>query len=256
MLFLCIKNIEFYAEILFFIKIRSLKILGALVYNKNMKKFFHEKADCKHNLLQVRVITIILSIVTFVIIAYLVDIGCVDRFDLSIGATVRALRNNVTDIIFVAVTYAGNWQFVVSIALLLFIMPKTREDYGKPLAAASIGSVVVYKLLKGVFKRPRPDIYLHIINQDGWSFPSGHAMNCMVFYGLLIYLLRCRLNQDKTRTIWTVALSILIFTIGFSRVFVGVHYPTDIIGGWTAGFAILMTAVIIIDKTNEIKIGN
>ena len=111
------------------------------------------------------------------------------------------------------------------------------------LALAYLGGAALDQLLKLVFHRMRPETAGEVITVQGYSFPSGHAMMSLCFYGMLIYLLvheRSRL----TRLLGLVAAIVLISFIGLSRIYLGVHYPSDIVGGFTAGFVWLMANIL------------
>lgn len=191
------------------------------------------------------------AFVCFAFIAYIIINYNINSFDTTVRLWVYGLRTPLTKAIFIPCTYIGNWQTLVSFALLLIIIPKTRKNIGIPMAITALASTGLYSVMKMLFHRPRPDVALHLINQGGYSFPSGHSMNGLVFFGILIYLIRRNCRNKKTANVLTIILLVLTFAIGFSRVFVGVHYPTDILGGWSLGLAVVMLAMIVIDKLEE-----
>ena len=85
-------------------------------------------------------------------------------------------------------------------------------------------------ILKFVFQRNRP-IGINLIEETSYSFPSGHSLTAMAFYGFIIYLIYK--SNLKYKKIYVIALSILILLIGLSRVYLGVHFITDVLGGFT-----------------------
>lgn len=149
-----------------------------------------------------------------------------------------------------AVTYFGNWQTTIFIGGLLILYKKTRMKIGIPAAIMAIISVTMYTVLKPIFNRPRPDSALWLVVQHDASFPSGHSLNCLVFYGTIFYLIFTGIYRTKYRTPILVFLAVLIFSIGISRIYLGVHYPTDIIGGWSLGIFLLMLFSFWVDKSN------
>lgn len=149
-----------------------------------------------------------------------------------------------------AVTYFGNWQTTIFIAVLLILYKKTRMKIGIPAAIMAIISVTMYTVLKPIFNRPRPDSALWLVVQHDASFPSGHSLNCLVFYGTIFYLVFIGVYRTKYRIPILVFLAVLIFSIGISRIYLGVHYPTDIIGGWSLGIFLLMLFSFWVDKSN------
>lgn len=171
-------------------------------------------------------------------------------FDDAIRFKVYNIRNERLTIFVKAVTYFGNWQTTIIIAGLLILYKKTRMGIGVPAAIMAIISVTMYSVLKPIFNRPRPDRALWLVVQHDASFPSGHSLNCLVFYGTIFYLIFTGVYRTKYRTPILVFLAILIFSIGASRVYLGVHYPTDIIGGWSLGLFLLMLFSFWVDKNN------
>ncbi len=169
-------------------------------------------------------------------------------FDDKIRFQFYALRREWLTPIVKAVTYSGNWQPTVGVAVLLILIPRTRKPLGYPSAAMAIISVSVYSLLKIIFDRPRPDRALWLVIQHDASFPSGHALNCMIFYGAIIFLIYRGVYPTKHSKIIILCLSLLIISIGLSRIYVGVHYPTDVVAGWSFGIFLLIVFSFWVDK--------
>ncbi|MBR4020391.1 MAG: phosphatase PAP2 family protein [Firmicutes bacterium] len=188
------------------------------------------------------------AIICFGVIASQVVQNPVITFDETIRFWVYEQRSPFLNAIFIPVTYMGNWQTITVLATILILIPKTRRMIGLPFAIISLSSTVVYKVVKGVFERPRPELDVRLIPQGGFSFPSGHSMNCIVCFGILIYLIRRYCPNRKAANVLTVLLSLLIIGIGTSRVYVGVHFPTDVLGGWSLGLAFLMGSILILEK--------
>lgn len=188
------------------------------------------------------------ALICFAFIAFQVAPGEEIPFDEQIRHWVYAHRSSLLSAVFIPVTYMGNWQSITLLALILLAIPATRKKIGLPFALISLSSTVVYKLVKGIFQRPRPELDVRLIPQDGYSFPSGHSMNCIVCFGILIYLIRRYCPNQKVADILTVVLGMLIIGIGTSRVYVGVHFPTDVLGGWSLGLAFLLGSIIMLEK--------
>ncbi|MBR3785797.1 MAG: phosphatase PAP2 family protein [Firmicutes bacterium] len=188
------------------------------------------------------------ALICFGVIASQVVQNPVIAFDETIRFWVYEQRSPFLSAIFIPVTYMGNWQTITVLAAILILIPKTRRTIGLPFAVISLSSTVVYKVVKDIFERPRPELDVRLIPQGGFSFPSGHSMNCIVCFGILIYLIRRYCPNRKVANVLTVLLALLIIGIGTSRVYVGVHFPTDVLGGWSLGLAFLMGSILILEK--------
>lgn len=111
-----------------------------------------------------------------------------------------------------------------------------------------IGISVLTSSLKELFERDRPNL-IQEYDGTGYSFPSGHSTGPMVFYGFIIYLIIRSRFPLVAKWIVGIVLGLLIFLIGFSRIYLGVHYASDVIGGFLLGFAWLATNIAILEIT-------
>ncbi len=103
------------------------------------------------------------------------------------------------------------------------------------LPIAIIGAGLIIQGVKLIIKRPRPSFFAPLLHETGYSFPSGHSLIAMVVYGLLGYFLLHLFRNVWARLAVRVLTVLLVIAIGTSRVYVGVHYPTDVLAGWVAG---------------------
>ena len=106
---------------------------------------------------------------------------------------------------------------------------------------------ILNQLLKRILQRPRPTEY-RIIEETGYSFPSGHSMISMAFYGYLIYLIYKYVKNKYIKWISIVLLSILICAVGISRIYLGVHYTSDVLGGFLISISYLIIYISAINK--------
>ncbi len=189
----------------------------------------------------------------FVFIGYAVSTGDSKPFDYALRHGIYRMRSSVLDDILIPVTYMGNPMTIISVIVVLILIPATRKNIGLPTAITGVVVVVFYKILKTSFARPRPEEVYRLIQQGGFSFPSGHSMNGIFCYGMIIFLLRRYCKDRRSANILTAVLGVLIVCIGFSRVYVGVHYPTDVIGGLSLGLACLMAVTLGIDIVTHKK---
>ena len=110
-----------------------------------------------------------------------------------------------------------------------------------------VGVTLVNQVIKHIIRRPRPNV-LRLVEESGYSFPSGHSMVSMAFYGIIIYLVYKNVSNKYLKWILIILLSLLILSIGFSRIYVGVHYFTDVAGGFLLGLAYLIIYINICNK--------
>ncbi len=135
---------------------------------------------------------------------------------------------------------------IISIFAVGYLLALRRFGLAAFLSAAIIGGAVLSNLLKLGFARPRPDLVAHLVGVDTTSFPSGHAMNSAVVYLTLAALIaRAEKNALVRAYLLSAAISLTLF-IGFSRVYLGVHWPSDVVAGWCVGgaWAILCSLVV------------
>jgi membrane-associated phospholipid phosphatase len=108
---------------------------------------------------------------------------------------------------------------------------------------AIAGGAVLDEVLKLSFQRARPSVASEFIHGGSWSFPSGHAMNSLVGYSMLAFLLREHVTNARVRVLIALAAALLIVAIGFSRLYLGVHYLSDVTAGYFAGGAWVLACV-------------
>lgn len=150
-------------------------------------------------------------------------------------------------------TFLGTHIFLIPANLLLcayFLFVKKHKWYSINFVVIALSSVGLMFLLKGAFARPRPDIPL-FETAKGLSFPSGHALMSTTFYGLIIYIVFKTIETPIYK--WTLIglLIILIIVIGFSRIYLRVHYASDVLAGYCVGFLWLVFSVWILNKIRK-----
>ncbi len=143
------------------------------------------------------------------------------------------------------ITFLGTHLFLIPANLVLiayFLFIRKHRWYSIKVPVVAIGSVSLMLGLKTLFSRLRPTDPL-LAEVKGFSFPSGHAMSAMTFYGLLIYLVYRYIKDPVWKWVLIVLLSLLILLIGVSRVYLRVHYATDVVGGFAMGIIWLVVAL-------------
>ena len=125
---------------------------------------------------------------------------------------------------------------------IFFLFIKKDKWISIKVIVVSLGSVLLMSFLKLYFSRVRPDHPVHHA-ASGYSFPSGHSMSAMTFYGLIIYLFVSKLKDDRAKWLLVVFLSLLILAIGFSRIYLRVHFASDVLGGYAIGYLWLVVSL-------------
>lgn len=154
----------------------------------------------------------------------------------------ESIHNKTTDLgIFIMkkVTFLGSAYFFVFLGLLISIkMIRSKNIEGiKLLLFSTLGSFLLNYLLKLIFMRIRPLNYF-LIEQGGYSFPSGHAMVSMSFYTTMTYMLIKNIeNKRIEKLLWFLNFGLVAF-IGFSRIYLGVHWPTDVLVAYLLGYGL------------------
>ena len=125
---------------------------------------------------------------------------------------------------------------LVVVSVAGFLVLQTRYRTAVVVAITSIGGEALNTVMKHFFNRPRPTIVPHLRVVYSTSFPSGHAMESAIVYLTLAAILM-RASDNRLTKMYILAIAVLLTAlVGISRVYLGVHYPTDVIGGWIVGF--------------------
>ena len=144
------------------------------------------------------------------------------------------------------ITNFGGATCLITITILLLIIVKNKK-IGLLTLTNLVTITILNQVLKFILRRPRPTEF-RIINETGYSFPSGHSMISMAFYGFLIYLIYKNINNKYLKTTLIIILSLLIIAIGISRIYLGVHYVSDVIGGFLISISYLIVYIKLIKK--------
>ncbi len=168
--------------------------------------------------------------------------------DLLIFEKIKPLTNGFNNKIMLFITFLGKHQFLIPANLVLvfyFLFVKKQNWFSIQVVTISISSLVLMLLLKQLFRRKRPLTPL-LKAAKGLSFPSGHAIMAVTFYGLLIYILQHTISNDLARFLCILWLIVLIILIGFSRVYLRVHYASDVIAGFIIGLLWLIISLTVL----------
>ena len=144
------------------------------------------------------------------------------------------------------ITNFGGAIFLIVVTIVLFILIKNKK-IRLSIFSNLVIITILNQLLKRILQRPRPTEY-RIIEETGYSFPSGHSMISMAFYGYLIYLIYKYVKNKYIKWISITLLSILICAIGISRIYLGVHYTSDVLGGFLISISYLIIYISAVNK--------
>ena len=144
------------------------------------------------------------------------------------------------------ITNFGGATCLIAIVIILFVIIKNKK-IGISIIL-NLGIVTILNvLLKRILQRPRPEEF-RIINESGYSFPSGHSMISMAFYGFLIYLIYKNVKNKYLKWTLIAILGTLIISIGISRIYLGVHYTSDVLAGFLIAIPYLIVYISIVNK--------
>lgn len=188
-----------------------------------------------------------ISLLLFIIITVLVTNNKINFLDDGIYSVVYKLRqSNLADVFFKTITRLGDTIPTIIIVLILLFTLKKEDKL--LLLIAEITTIILNQGIKYIIRRERPPLFERLIEQGGYSYPSGHSMMALCLYGVLIYIVCKNIKDKKKKIIMITLLTILILLIGISRIYVRVHYPSDVIGGYLLTIPILIMLITLLNN--------
>jgi len=142
------------------------------------------------------------------------------------------------------VSWLGEWYVALALALLLMLIPATRWRFGLVATSTVLLAGGLDQLLKFALAQPRPPISQWLVSEIGYGFPSGHATTAMVAAGLVCWIGWSCTSKPLWRAIICILSAFWFLTVGFSRVYLGVHYTSDVFGGWLLGMAVFSLVLL------------
>ena len=178
----------------------------------------------------------------------------IERFDETVRLAIHAYASPGLTAFLRVVTNLGDWGALLSGTLLLGLVFawRGRWQHLRLLLVTMSGALVLDAVLKLVVHRPRPVPYF-IPKPSTYSFPSGHALVSLCFYGLLAGMLSLRLSRRWQRVVVWMAAAGLIGLIGFSRVYLGVHWPSDVLAGYAAAIVWMGAVRVMAERGRGIE---
>lgn len=181
----------------------------------------------------------ILGAYGFAKLAEVVKKGYTQRYDEDILRWIHAQQTAGLTTFMREITYLGTGAVVIVVVgvAAMFLWHTEHKHSARLLLASTLGGIILNNGLKLIFDRDRPSLFEHATTTASSSFPSGHAMSATVVYGTVAYLVARLQKSHWSRVITLVGAAILILLICFTRLYLGVHYPSDVIGGIVVGLA-------------------
>ena len=198
-----------------------------------------------------RKILVILLLILFCVLAIVVKLKENLVIDEKVYSFISLMSSDIATAFFKAITYLGNVKFICCFCLILLFINKTRVKIGIPLSIVTIMSGILNVILKNIFERQRPLIE-QLVYEDSFSFPSGHSMIIATIYVMIIYL-SCRyIKSKKIKYTVNIISGLIIVLVGISRIYLRVHYFSDVFAGWLLGIIIILVYSIFNDKIEKI----
>jgi membrane-associated phospholipid phosphatase len=162
--------------------------------------------------------------------------GATLRFDTAVRDTIHSWASPPLTAAMRGITELGSPDFLILISLVLIwrLVWLGRKHAAIILAVGSIGAELLNELLKLLFHRVRPVAFFGYIEPLGYSFPSGHSISSCCFYGVAVAILTARIQSRAWKILVWAGAALLAGLIGLSRIYLGVHYPSDVIAGYAA----------------------
>lgn len=194
---------------------------------------------------------LIIFLVISLIWTFLVYFNIFDNLDNKIYNFIISFKSDFNTYFFKIITFLCSIKFITLMCITSILLTLIKKDKSYLLIIlVSIVSSVVNLIIKNIIRRDRPDKSNWLITESNFSFPSGHSMMATIFYGFLAYLLyKSNLNRN-VKIIILIMMLFLILLIGISRIYLGVHYTSDVIGGFLWGSTLL---ILIINLTKKGK---
>ncbi len=195
------------------------------------------------------IIVIVLTLAAFIRLSQIIDYKSLTSFDQGITQMFYNIRTPELTLFMRIFTFLGGQIFleITIITTIFFLLISRHIKDGLVFAFILLSGIFLNLYLKNFFQRERPDLS-PLVLENSYSFPSGHAMNAFIFYTCVSYFIFRRLRNTKLGIVLILLSSVLIVLIGVSRIYLGVHYPSDVVAGYFAGLC-WFVLIIIFDKT-------
>lgn len=190
-----------------------------------------------------------IAVTIFALLAVALAREQLERLDQGGIALVDRFRSPVADAFFTLITWAGSSLVLVPLSVIIAMWYRTqRRHLAAPLMVGPVGAVLLQNVLKPLFGRIRPEA--GVLAELGPSFPSGHSMaSAAVWLGLAYMLVREQILPKYT--LWIALMLALL--VGISRVYLGVHWTSDVLAGWSTGLMIAVTSALLYERARRLE---
>ena len=192
------------------------------------------------------IIVLIVSTISFIFLSNNYDSILIRNIDESVLNWLVAHTQYLMVYIFEFITLLASWQMIILISIVLFVVERDKIQILLIPVITGI-SAVMNETIKTLIMRPRPNV-LALTHANGYSMPSGHSLSAVIFYGLIIILVVSKIKDVRYRRLAQVLICALVVLIGFSRMYLRVHYLSDVVAGFSLG-------LIIISIVYNVKVG-
>ena len=191
------------------------------------------------------------ALLLFMIIGYIVKFypEMLVSFDQPIQTAIRGDLPETLTLLFRAITHLIDIPVIISWVLIVafvFYRKQWKMESYLMLGNLALAGILIVTF-KNIYQRPRPEI-LHLVEEKGFSFPSGHSLAVTIMVGTLIVILSQRIKNTVWRKIVQILLSLYIVSVLVSRIYLGVHYPSDVIASLCVGLGVLFMEFPFYDK--------
>lgn len=184
-----------------------------------------------------QILILLISTLIVSLITIFIDNTYVSAFDSWFYEGVAKYINSNMTVVMKVITYSGGTIALLTLTLVLFAFKETRKKWAIPISCSLVVAAIINNVIKILIARERPDI-LRMIEMHDYSFPSGHSMNNMAYYSMILLLTWKYIKNIKWKWLLSIVCIVMPLSIGISRIYLGVHYATDVVVGWILGFAI------------------
>jgi undecaprenyl-diphosphatase len=190
----------------------------------------------------------VVASVAFAVIAAEMRTGALDHLDRTVELAIHRLDSQPADLALMTATLIGSNAVLLPVlaAVTALAVHLRRRTVAIVLVIDAIAVIGAYSALKVMFSRERPELFDKVALPTGYSFPSGHSMSAVGIYGVIAAALIAL--YPRARRLVIAAAAVLVAAIGLSRIYLGVHWPSDVLGGFLGGIPPLIVSVHLIHR--------